>query len=214
MSPDVIKAAEFEELYEGIPASGDGSGVRGFSSHAKRIRELESELESERARTESVRAEARAEGSREAEERVKSELASEIAAVRAAAADLRRRSERQLEIATDEIGRVAVAVAAKIVRREISGDDDFVVRLIRRCLRKIVHRQEIEIRVHPDDHEGVVAALEELASESGPGHDLTVRRDRRVERGGCVLETPDFVVDGMPRSQIERAAEALAGERG
>ena len=211
MSPDLIKAAEFRALYANEePGSTE---IDRFSSHEKRVRELERELVEAKERARAEAAKARAEGRQEAADLARAELHASTQALHAAAAELRGWTSKQVEISADEIARVAVAVAGKIVRREIAHDDEFVVRLIRRCLHKIVHRQIVEIRVSPGEYDRVAAALDELGGGADPGHEITVRKDRRVAPGGCVVETPDFVVDGTPRSQLTRAREALTGDR-
>ena len=135
-----------------------------------------------------------------------------VSTVREAARRLARVVEDEREIARQEIVALAVAVASKILRREIAGDDAFTVRLVRRCLRKIVRAAEVRVNVHPTELERVREALD-FSSETGAGeHKLTVVPDRRVESGGCVVETPDFVVDGTLRTQLAAASQALQGE--
>jgi flagellar assembly protein FliH len=115
-------------------------------------------------------------------------------------------------VAQEEIVELAVAVASKVLRREIARDDDFVVRLVRRCVLRIANRARVEVRVNPADLPRVREALAAPAPEGSPAHELVVIEDRRVERGGCVVQTPDFVVDGTVRTQLRAAAETLRGD--
>ena len=105
----------------------------------------------------------------------------------------------------------SIASTSKIVRREIARDDDFATRLVRRCLRRIANRTEVRVRLSPEDLQRVEAARGTLLAE-GAGHRVVLEGDRRVETGGCVVETPDFVVDGRPRTQLALAREAMEGE--
>ncbi len=51
-------------------------------------------------------------------------------------------------------------------------------------------------------------SLAELHAEHGG--ELSVRADRRVERGGCVLSTAAGEIDAEISAQLERAAKVVA----
>lgn len=207
MSPSVLKSGTFTAApwQDAIP----GEGTR-----RSRVAQLEEELEelkqgvAERigAETKRVREECR----REALE--SGELASR--AMRDAAKELKAFASKSIETSEDETTRLALAIASKVIRREIARDDAFTGALVRRCLERILRRSEVQVRVNPVDHARIAAEREAIILECGLGHEMTIVADRRVERGGCIVETPDFVVDGTIRSQLAAAADAITGERG
>jgi flagellar assembly protein FliH len=213
LSPDVIKEEEFRALYE--PADGtdaEAGRPRRFDSQRARIRELLRRLDAAEERERRHVEEAVARVREQALEEAREEYGRAAEAFRGAVDELRATVEGQSEIAGEEIVELAVAVASKVLRREIRRDDEFVVRLVRRCLLRIARRSSVQIRVHPEDHERIAQRAEELIAETGARHEVSIVKDQRVDRGGCVVETPDFVVDGTMRSQLGTAAEALAGE--
>ncbi|MGQ0720032.1 MAG: FliH/SctL family protein [Candidatus Eiseniibacteriota bacterium] len=210
MSVDVIKRQEFQGLF--APVAADGDGVARFSSAEARLRELEQQLQEARAEHRAALDGAVSQARRAADEQVRAQTAEATAALRAAAARLDELVRAAHETAHGEIVAIATAVAAKILRREIARDDDFAVRLVRRCLEKITARSRVLVRVNAADHRRVLEALSGPAEEGLPAHEFSVVEDRRVERGGCVVETPDFIVDGRMRTQLAAASAALRGE--
>ena len=208
MSPDVIKSEDFTALYS---REDDPVSAPRYSSIATRLEELEERLETaaREHRQEMEREVARA---REEAERTAAEAHdAAVRALRGATEGIADVTAATLETAQQEVVGLAISVAAKILRREISADDQFTTRLVRRCLRKIVRESKVQVRVHPEDREIVEVALEDAPPENGIAPELTVVADRRVERGGAVVETPDFIVDGTVATQLAAAREAVNG---
>ncbi len=226
MSPDLIKRGDFRELYESadvetpdapapdqpeVPAAGR---PRRFESHRVRFRELLDRLaeaeDHERRAVEKAAAEAREKALAEARD----EYGTAADALRAVATELHEAIGNRVDNARDDLVDLAIAVASKVARREIRRDDEFVIRLIQRCLRGIVRRSTVRVRVNPDEYDLIAQHTEDLTEESGGvHHEISIVKDRRVGRGGCIVETPDFVVDGTIESQLATAKQVLEGDR-
>jgi flagellar assembly protein FliH len=206
----VIKSRDFSALY--APDGSDADGTAHFRSSRVRAEEMERRLALAEAERADAVAEAERRGRAEAEEAARAEWDAARNAAHSAAEELGRTAARSREVAQEEIVRMAVAVASKVLRREIARDDDFVVSLVRRCVLRIANRARVEVRVNSADLARVREALSTPAAEAGPSHELVILEDRRIERGGCVVQTPDFVVDGTVRTQLQAAAEALRGD--
>ncbi len=207
MSPSVLKAGSFVEM-EVLAGRRAGGGERQRS----RAAQLEEELEELRRTNRERLAEAEVRLRDEARRAALEAHGHAAQTFRAAAQELTKAARAGVQGAEGEIVRLALAVAEKVVRREIAADPAFVAGLVRRCLARIVRRSEVRLRVHPADHAKVLAEREAILRESGVGHELTVVADPRVGRGGCVVETPDYVVDGTIESQLARAGEAIRGD--
>ncbi len=210
MSRDVIKRGDFEELFASAAREGRPvTAVPRYSSQRVRFQELVDRLaeaeERERRHVE--------EAAREAREQALEEAAREhdevLQAFRSATRELQERARAITEMGTEDLVELSTAIAEKVVRREIRSDDDYVLRLVRRCLRKILGPSVVRIRLHPDDRDRVADAAPTLTAETAGPHQLTFEGDRRVERGGCVVETPDFVVDARRSTQLTAARAAL-----
>jgi flagellar assembly protein FliH len=207
LSRDLIRKSEFLELCLLPEAGSAGTPAPG----GVRVRQLVERLE--RAEEDAARRaqEAAERAEREAKARFTREFGAALTALQAAARELESAREREKEVAVEEIVHLAVAVAGKIVDREVRRDDEYVVRLVKRCLRRIPFPAPLRIRLHPEDVAAVSAARDLLAAD-GSAHRFTFEGDRRVERGSCVVDTPDFVVDGRARVQLATARAALEGD--
>lgn len=129
---------------------------------------------------------------------------------RAAVALARARSEaaRLAAEAEPELRRLAVAIAARILGRELLLAPDAVVDIVRQALTEAAARQQVVLRVHPDDAGVLGAARASLASAAVGEAGLAVVVDETVGRGGCVIETEGGVIDArlaMQLAAIERA---------
>lgn len=232
MSRDVIKRQEFRELFA---ADADreprgvafpriaGTGVAEdedapeapaarFTSARVRFRELLERLEEADERERRNVAKAREEAREAALAEARAEYEEVVGMFTQVAARMQEVVDRQVELAAGELVDLATAVASKIVRREIRGDDEYVIRLVRRCLAKILQPSAVRIRLHPEDRERVAAAAAAITAETDTRHQLAFEADRRVERGGCIVEIPDFIVDGRRDTQLAAAAAAMGGK--
>lgn len=117
--------------------------------------------------------------------------------------------KRDLYIQTEQdIVRLVLAVAAKIVRREIRLDKDIVETLIRLSLEKASQASSFRVRLNPDDYRRLMSPdAEGQGSRFGSG--VVLVEDVGIEMGGCVVETDVGTVDARIGSQLENIAETL-----
>jgi len=104
---------------------------------------------------------------------------------------------------------LAIAVASRIVRREVSIDREIVVRVLEDALRRVSPLEEVVVRVHPSDYlalreaPGVLSALAEARQ-------FELAEDRRVGQGGCLIETGSGAIDARLESALDEIGRALA----
>ncbi len=118
--------------------------------------------------------------------------------------DLRRTMIRSTE---QEMVRLALAIARRIVRREVAADTTLVLSLARAALDRLGDRNAVTIRLHPDD----CAAMRSQQAELGCAH-VTVTPDAGVPRGGCRVETDFGFVDASLDAQLNEIAQALLAD--
>jgi flagellar assembly protein FliH len=213
LSNRVIKSDDFVALYSSSASASSPQGKEGaYVSPRVRLSEMEAELARVRAEMKTQVAKAHERGRDEASRQAHDEFGLAAQALQAAAAEFQAAARAGRDLAEAEIITLAIAVAGRILRREITTDEDFVVRLVRRCLRLIVRRSHVHLRVHPRDYPRILPLKDSLAQDAGAGHEILIHEDRRVDRGGCIVETPDFVIDGTVRSQLREAHNALEGD--
>jgi len=104
---------------------------------------------------------------------------------------------------------LACAIAGKIVRKEIAQDDLAILRIVEQAISLAVEKEKLRIRLNPADLEILRQYSQGLKQSHDGIQDLELQEDPRIERGGCVIETPTGNVDGRLERQLEEIRRAL-----
>jgi flagellar assembly protein FliH len=102
---------------------------------------------------------------------------------------------------------LALAVARRIVHREISLDRDLLVAMARVALDRLGESAQVTVRLNPEDFEATAARAAQWT-----GTNVTVVADSRVSHGGCRIESDLGVMDAGVDAQIQEIARALLGD--
>lgn len=105
---------------------------------------------------------------------------------------------------------LALAVARRIIHREVSLDRDLLIAIARVALDRLGEEAEVSIHLNPDDF----AATEAARTREWEGTQVTVVADARVPRGGCRIESDFGALDAGIDAQIQELAQALLGDDG
>jgi flagellar assembly protein FliH len=103
---------------------------------------------------------------------------------------------------------LALAVARRVVHREISLDRDLLVAMARVALDRLGESAQVTVRLSPEDFEATAASR----AAQWAGTTVTVVADPRVSRGGCRVESDLGVMDAGADAQIQEIARALLGD--
>lgn len=176
--------------------------------------EVAAEAEAERREdAEAARVEAaRVEGFDEGLASGRAEIGSAVEALEAAAAELAREREASAAATEQAAAELALQIAEKILGAALEVRPELVLDVVRGALRRLAEPQESVLLVNSEDADLVREALEELAA--GHGAPLTVRAERRVARGGCVVRTQAGEIDAKVSAQLERAGAVIRSELG
>jgi flagellar assembly protein FliH len=118
--------------------------------------------------------------------------------------ELRSQMIRQTERQMVEL---ALAVARRIVHREVSIDPDLLVAMARVALDRLGAAAQITVRLSPDDYQLTGAARVAHLTATN----VTVVADGRIPRGGCQVESDMGTLDAGIDAQIHEIAQALLG---
>jgi len=109
----------------------------------------------------------------------------------------------------NEVVALATGIAEKVVQRVAAEDRELVQRTAEAALVLAQKRQEVTLRVHPDD----LAILEEFGAELVSRFDdirtFRLEEDRRVDRGGVWIETPSGFVDARIGAQLNEIIQSI-----
>jgi len=140
----------------------------------------------------------------------RAEIGPAAEALVAAAREFETETARAADAAERAAAELALQIAEKVLGAALDVRPELVLEVVRGALRRLTEPVESILMVNPDDAERVRAALDELAAEHGAG--LTVRAERRVAPGGCLVRTKAGEVDAGIAGQLERAAAVVAEE--
>ncbi|HEY9746136.1 MAG TPA: FliH/SctL family protein [Oculatellaceae cyanobacterium] len=110
--------------------------------------------------------------------------------------------EEALLSVTSEIASIAVEVAARIIKTEVSCDESLVMGLVRDTIQKAGRQSKsILIKLNPDD---VAVVKRMLKDEPIPNLDaeLIVMDDPAVDAGSCIIETNSGLIDASFSTQL------------
>jgi len=136
-------------------------------------------------------------------------VAESAGALRSAAAVLQQTREDFLRSLEPQVVELAVAVAERIVQREVRIDPEFVQRTVRKALDHLLDRERVVVRLNPKDLEGLRAEKVKLLEEFDGIREITVQSDAAVGPGGCIVETGLLQVDARIEAQLEQILQAL-----
>lgn len=123
-------------------------------------------------------------------------------------AELRPRLRRQAE---RQVVELALAVARRILRRQVTVDPEAVAGLVRSAVDSISLREIVQVRIHPSQQRSVSEALDRLGAPGG----LRIEGDPSLEAGALVIETDRGAMDCSVFTQldeIERGFTDVIGE--
>jgi flagellar assembly protein FliH len=107
-----------------------------------------------------------------------------------------------------DIIELALAVAEKVIAREVQTDREIVVNVVRAALAEVHDATELRIRVHPEDYALVEPRWQEMLPRSVAQHSELLADDL-VEQGGCAVETRIGYVDGQLKTRLNQIVTAF-----
>jgi flagellar assembly protein FliH len=153
---------------------------------------------------------ARQEGVREGEaaghRRAAGELAPAIARLVETVRDLAACRGRFRREAEQDVVTLALAIARRIVRRELTLDPTIMLGLVKAALDQVDLREVHRVRMHPQDAPAVEQGLRDL----GLPERLEVIPDPALERGAAVFETTRGEMDASTDTQLAEISRGLA----
>ena len=102
---------------------------------------------------------------------------------------------------------LAVEIARKVLMQEIQAGRYEIEPIVKEVLRHVPNRQDVVVRLHPEDFAACGPAREAGGQEADAG--VRFVADTSVPRAGCVLETPEGNVESAVEDHLDGIAEAL-----
>ncbi|HEX2947140.1 MAG TPA: FliH/SctL family protein [Clostridia bacterium] len=211
-----------DEEEEDVSESADPELLQENVKHKCEMMTREAELEADRIIDEARRA-ARDEAQKITEEAWQKGYAEGIEAAAAQSRDIlaqaeeirceaQKEHEEMIAGMEEEMLRLVMAAARKVVAGELATDRDVIVRLIRDALPKCSNKEGAVLRVSPDDAENLAENRDELLADIEGADGLEIKKDRTLHKGDCIIETQFGSVDAGVGTRLDRIEEAFNEE--
>jgi flagellar assembly protein FliH len=205
LAPDTAAAAE-PMLWRDIAMH----AARPVAQHSAPAPDLTAQIDSLRAQCEQRVREAHTAGAREGEAAAKNRAAAEVQGtvdkLAQSIADLAQLRPRLRKQAEWDAVKLALAIAKRVLRREIAVDPDAIRGLVLAALEKLQAQEIYRVRSNPAHTAPVTAAIR----ASAPQIQIEIIGDASLPPGGVVFETNQGNLDASIDSQLAEIERGLA----
>jgi len=104
---------------------------------------------------------------------------------------------------------LALAVAKKIVYREVSVNKDVVLAVVNEALNNVMDHDKITLKINPEDMLFINENKKLLNDISFKTNTVKFVEDSGVESGGCLIETDSGIIDAQIESQFKAIEEVI-----
>jgi flagellar assembly protein FliH len=160
-----------------------------------------------RREAEAIRELARVQGDRDGRAQALEATRDAVERVRALVGQIAQARDAMLANVSGRVIDAVVQLAGVVAQGAIVADPARLERIVRQALDAVREDDRVVVRVHPDDA-ALLAPVRE-ALERDTGTHVTVRPDRSVLRGGCVVETSRGLVDARLDAKLAAIHTAL-----
>lgn len=112
--------------------------------------------------------------------------------------------DASIEIIQDDLADLALKIAKKLIKREVSADKTIVLSIISDVMKEIgKDEKHIIIKIHPDEADEVRMNLPNLFPSLQSEVRMLIEADETVELGSCIVETRNGLVDARFSTQLD-----------
>jgi flagellar assembly protein FliH len=127
-----------------------------------------------------------------------------------AAAELARYRRKLRCDAEEDVLKLALAIARRVLHRELQADPEALLGVVKAALTRMEAREIDRVRVHAADAGTLRRHFEQLGGEQR----VEVLADPRLERGSVVIETARGTLDASVETQLDEIQRGLADRLG
>ena len=107
---------------------------------------------------------------------------------------------------------LAIAIARKIVSREVQSNPEVVLEIIRKALDKVVDDEDITIRLNPEDFNFINTSGQKITDGDDGFENIKLQADASIAGGGCLIETRMGNIDARIDRQFKVIEELFSSE--
>jgi flagellar assembly protein FliH len=202
---EAVEAMVWQPLDGSTPRAARSAGDSGPDA-ATLQRQLAEVERATQIRVQQARDAAFQEGARKGREEASAELKPVLERLGRAAADLSNLRDRVRRQAETDLVKLALAIAKRVMHRELSMDPDAMQGIVRTALDRLQNREVDRLRVHPSHVGSVRSCLE----NAGRAPALEVIGDASLNCGDAIFETSLGELDASVDSQLREIERGFA----
>jgi len=155
------------------------------------------------------------EGIRDGRELQKKETLQSILALNVLMEEISALKKNMLEAAEGQILQLVLAVAEKVIHMETTTNRDVIRNVLRDAMKNIVDRENMKIRVHPQDFQYMLEIKTDFLKSLDGLKNIVFEEDASITRGGAIVETMFGEVDARVDQQYNAIKSGMtAAHRG
>lgn len=144
-----------------------------------------------------------------AERRIAAQLATALPALRNAAQSLQEERDRWLVRWEQTAIRLSVAIAERLLQRQLTARPEFSTEMIADALRLAAGQPQLTVYLNPEDLAAWGDRAPQIVQSLTACSDTTLVPDDQTERGGCRIETRHGEIDARLETMLHRIADEL-----
>ncbi|MDD2897298.1 MAG: FliH/SctL family protein [Desulfuromonadaceae bacterium] len=152
-------------------------------------------------------------GLKEGKELAERGLINVFRALRASSEAIHNLRDKILRESEDELINLVMLVARKVIIQEINQDHSIVAGVVQAALADLSSREEITVRINPDDYLLVTSGRDALLHAELLNERLLLKPDPSVAAGFCLVETEMGTIDASLDGQLEQIYRSLLEQR-
>jgi flagellar assembly protein FliH len=212
--PRIIRAATREAAsfnFEDVTSQATACVAQARLEAAQILTQAAEEADALRSQSETAGRAAAAEAiDRLVEERVAARFAQLESALAGIKQDVQSARQDWLASWREQGLRLALAIARRVIRRELVAQPDIPVALVAEALQLATGATRMKLLMNPTDVSGLADKIQKLLNADSAGVPVQLVADASIESGGCRVETEYGTIDQQFTAQLARIAEELA----
>ena len=158
-------------------------------------------------------AEAFSNGLKEGKDLAERGLINVFRALRASSETIHNLRDKIFRESEDEIVNLVMLVARKVIINEVAQDRTILAAVVQNAIADLSARQEITVRINPDDYLLVTSGRDELLLKELLNEHLSIKSDPSVAAGFCLVDTEMGTIDASLDGQLDQIYRSLTEQR-
>lgn len=152
-------------------------------------------------------------GLKEGKELAERGLINVFRALRASRETIHNLRDKIFRESENEVINLIMLVARKVIIREITQDRSILAGVVQHALADLSAREEITVRINPDDYLLVTSVQDELLQKELLNERLLLKPDPSVAAGFCMVDTVMGTIDASLEGQMDQIYRTLLEQR-